>query len=442
MKSLPNLNAPGFFVPDARSGESVSPALARRSCVLTCMALLTMTLCAADARADELEAPMFVFSGFGTLGVVRSSEDRADFVSDNVFIPNGAGHTRRWSGDVDSVIAVQANANLTPRLSAVVQVVSEQNYANSYRPRVEWANVKYAFTPDFSFRVGRVVLPGYLVSDYRRVGYAMPWVRPPIEVYTLLANSSSDGVDVSYRLRVGELTNTLQGTYGESELKASAAGGTIEGRNAGSLTYRGEYRATTLHVAYVRADLTAPAFNRLFAGFRRFGPEGVAIADRYDVNDRLVTFVGIGAAYDPGDWFVMGEWGTRDTRSVLGERTSWYVSSGYRSGNFTPYVTYAQTRGNSNTSDPGLTLSGLPPALAGAAAGLNGSLNAILGNLPTQKTVSLGARWDFARSAALKLQFDHTRIDSGSSGMLINRQPGFEQGGTFNVFSATLDFVF
>jgi hypothetical protein len=51
-------------------------------------------------------------------------------------------------------------------------------------------------------------------------------------------------------------------------------------------------------------------------------------------------------------------------------------------------------------------------------------------------------RWDFAKSAALKLQLDHSRVGTGSPGTLINIQPGFQPGGRFTVFSATLDFVF
>jgi hypothetical protein len=127
---------------------------------------------------------------------------------------------------------------------------------------------------------------------------------------------------------------------------------------------------------------------------------------------------------------------------VLGKRIAWYASGGYRLGKFTPYLTYAQVDTDSRTSDPGLTLSGLPPVLAAPAAGLNTGLNDLLASSPAQKTISAGVRWDFAKNAALKLQFDQTRLGAGSPGMLINLQPGFQTGGRFNVFSATVDFVF
>jgi hypothetical protein len=89
-----------------------------------------------------------------------------------------------------------------------------------------------------------------------------------------------------------------------------------------------------------------------------------------------------------------------------------------------------------------LNLSALPPSLAGPAASLNAVLNSLLSTKPVQNTLSIGGRWDFMTNAALKLQYDHTDIGTGSSGVLSNLQLGFQPGGKVNVFSATIDFVF
>ena len=87
-------------------------------------------------------------------------------------------------------------------------------------------------------------------------------------------------------------------------------------------------------------------------------------------------------------------------------------------------------------------MSTLPPHLAGPANGLNAGLNELLGVKLVQDTFTVGARWDFVRNAALKVQFEHTRIGAGSTGGLGNLQPGFRPGGSLNVISATIDFVF
>ena len=77
------------------------------------LALVALALYATGARADDSDTSMFSLSGFGTLGVVHSSADRADFTA-SIFKPYGAGHTRAWSADVDSLIAAQATARFTP----------------------------------------------------------------------------------------------------------------------------------------------------------------------------------------------------------------------------------------------------------------------------------------------------------------------------------------
>lgn len=271
---------------------------------LNTTALAVIALYTVAASAEDQVASIFSVSAFGTVGVVHSSEKKADYVS-SVFKPNGAGHTRDWSADVDSLVGAQVTANFTPQLSAVVQVISEQRYDNSYQPYVEWANVKYQFTPDFSLRAGRTVVPTFLFSDSRKVGYTTPWVRPPVEVYSLVPVTSSDGVDLSYRLHFGEITNTVQGNYGQKETRLADNTGKAKAREVWGISNTSEYGALTTRIAYQKAYVTVDSLNSFFDTFRSFGAQGNAIADRYDLKDTPVEFVGIGANYDPGAWFVI-----------------------------------------------------------------------------------------------------------------------------------------
>jgi hypothetical protein len=137
----------------------------------------------------------------------------------------------------------------------------------------------------------------------------------------------------------------------------------------------------------------------------------------------------------------MAEWAKRTSDSFLGDATAWYASYGYRLGTLTPYVLYSQSRKLSNNSDPGLDLTTLPFFLTSVAAELNVGLNALL-QPNTATTVSVGSRWDFARSIALKLQYDHISLTANSTGPLTNVQAGFHPGGKVDVLTATVDFVF
>jgi hypothetical protein len=409
---------------------------------LALIALIAMPVYAIGAEtADPVSGTqLFSVSGFGTLGAVHSSEDNADFTS-TVLKPGGAGYSENWSAAVDSLIGAQLTATFTAKLSAVVQLIAEQNYDNSYTPHVEWANIKYQFTPEFSLRVGRIVLPTFFCSDVRTIGYANPWVRPPLEVYGLLPITNSDGVDISYRLHIADLTDTVQANFGNSDVNLPSPIGVTQGRHLWGLSSTSEYRAWTLHIAYQELHLTIPSLEPLFDAFRQFGPQGVALATEYTVDHKPVVTESIGARYDPGHWFMMGELGHINTHSVFSANTAWYVSSGYRLAMFTPYLGYAQVR-TDRASNPGLPLSDLPPNLSGFAAGLNAALYSILEANSDDKTVSVGLRWDFMRNLDLKLQFDHTSNGTYSAGKLTDLQPGFRPGGEVNVSTVTVDFIF
>lgn len=309
---------------------------------------------------------------------------------------------------------------------------------------MDWANVKYQFTPDLSLRVGRTLLSSFMFSDTRKVGYANPWVRPSVEAYSLVPVTTSDGADATYKLQLGGVSHTLVGLYGyfDISLPPNLGGGRAEARRLWQIADTIEYGPVTVHVTYQSAKITIAQFNQFFDAMREFGPQGIKLADRYDQNDKLFRFIGVGAMYDPGKWFATGEWGNSEFHSALGRSTAWYVSSGYRLGKFTPYLTFSKIKADSNRSDPGLDLSLLPPSVSPVAEEFNAGLNGILrGAAALQQTVSVGVRWDVFRNAALKFQYDHVDLGTGSIGTLINVQPAFQPGGTVNLVSVAVDFV-
>jgi hypothetical protein len=408
---------------------------------LAVASLLLSTLAVTTARADETDTPTFTLSGFGTVGLAHSSEGQADFTNSPFVKKTGAGFSESWSANVDSVIGAQITANFTPQVSGVLQVISQLRFDGSYTPEVEWANLKYQFTPDFNVRVGRIGMPTLLVSDYRYVGYSTPWVRAPMDIYGLIPLTNNDGVDASYRIRIGNASSTFQASFGNSEIKnANGVSPTTIKRGVG-LFNTTEIDRTTLHFAYQEADLSFPLLYPLADGFKQFGPAGVAIADKYLARDSRMKLMVIGAMYDADDWFVMAEVSKAESPSFIGNQTGWYVSGGYRMGEFTPYITFAESEKTSNITDPGLNAANFPAYLAGSIATLNAGLNNSLRGA-SGHTLSLGSRWDFTRNTALKVQYDRVMLSANSAGTLTNLQPGYKRGESYNVFSIALNFVF
>ncbi|MES2299758.1 MAG: porin [Pseudomonadota bacterium] len=407
-----------------------------------CVTLISALALAAPARADDEAGakPAWSVGGFGSVGAVHSDEPHGDFTS-SLLKAHGAGYSGSTRFDVDSRVGVQLDANLDKRWSAVLQVISEQGVDGSYQPAVEWFNVKYQITPDLSVRLGRIALPMFLAADYRKAAYAYTLVRPPVEVYGAIPISSSDGIDASYRWNSGDIKHVTQAFYGHNDVKIGA-NSRAKARGLGGISHTVEYGALTARASFLSTNLTVDLARPLFDAYRQFGPPGAALADTFDVDHKRAQGLSLGAAYDPGQWFVTGEAGILNADSYLGNKSTGYVSAGYRFGNLTPYFAYAQAKSRSAMSDAGLPLAGLPPPVAAAAGYLNGQLNVLLGTVAVQNTSTVGLRWDCMRNAALKVQYDRVRPQDGMASMLINIQPGFEKGRTINVLSAVLDFVF
>lgn len=354
-------------------------------------------------NADETARPMFKFDGFGTLGLSHSSQGLGDYTIDST-VPKGAGRSSDWAAGNDSRIAAQVTANISPEISAVLQVISEYQADNTYDPGVEWANVKYAFTPNAHVRGGRIALPTFLNSENRKVGYSYPWIHPPADLYRQLAITNSDGVDAMYRFEVGEGDNTLRAIYGTNTLNRPTS--TSTSHNLWGVFDTLEYGASTLQMGYQERMSSSRS---LLTG----------VAGAWIKNSDL----SIGVSYDPGDWFARYEWMQRQSTTQSG---AMYLSAGCRVDKFTPYLTYSQ---NSQGSF-------LPNLTAPTAAAIQIAMRA-------QSTVSMGLRWDFMKKVDLKLQYDRVKLSDNSNGYLANLPVNTVLYGTsFHVFSAVVDFIF
>jgi hypothetical protein len=306
---------------------------------------------------------------------------------------------------------------------------------------VEWANIKYQLTPELALRAGRIALPVFLAADYRKVGYAYPWVRPPVEVYGSIPLSSSDGVDLSWRWTSWSLRHTTQAFHGHTAMSLSQ-GARLDARALVGFSHTIESGPFSARLSALSANLTLDVARPLFAALDSFGAAGDALATRYAVERKHTSIVSLGLAYDPGPWFAQGEAGHTHTASFLGKTSTLYASAGLRHGPFTPYLGFSRVRADSPNFDPGLPVAGLPAYQAAAVQTINAGLNALLETVPDQTSISAGVRWDLQRNLALKAQFDRVTPHHGSRGTLINTQPGFVSGRALQVASATLDFVF
>jgi len=399
-------------------------------CKCKAIVVATLAACALAAQAQQKEDQVFSLSGFGTLGIVGTDQDGAQYL-----IPGQVrGADKSWSGEVDSKLGVQLAAKFNGMFSATVQVLSKQDGEGSFTPAVEWAFAKMQATPGLAVRLGRMGAPLFAVSDFRDVGYANTWLRPPIDVYGQVPISHFDGGDVNWQTRVAGKTLTLQALAGSSSAQVGRTKVKIDSMLGVNATVE-LVDGLTLRVGHVAGKLTVDSatLNQLVGVLRQTPFAGVG--EQLDPNKKRASFSGIGLNYDQGDWIAIAEYTKRKTQTFIPDTTGWYATLGYRVGQFTPYLTLSQQKTDSsnvdNTIPRSLVIGGLPlAAVVDAATGAQST---------PQKTAALGMRWDAWRNTAVKAQWDS--VKPTGDGQFRGIDPGFGNK-RVNVYSLAVDFVF
>ncbi|HUH36515.1 MAG TPA: porin [Spongiibacteraceae bacterium] len=400
-----------------------------------CAPLLAMLATVAEAQPQPLDQ-RFSWAGFGTLGVVYNDTDDMQFVRD---LNQPSGPAGEWSTEPDTLLGLQARYRFTHKLDATVQLVSRYTYTSSYAPQVTWANLKYSPNAGMDLRLGRMGWDIYMLSDSRNVGYSYLWVRPPLEYFGLQQISHIDGADAVFR---GELAGGLAwlkvyAGLADEELPS------LGSRNydlKGSEVYGAHINYQTRHwwfrVGYANAtlDQELDSLEPLLTGLNATGlPSAAAAADELGLEGAEIRQWTAGVVYERGAFLsqLMFDHSTSDSLTFP-DHQSWYFLLSYRVGEFTPYVSIAQTDASRDTVDTGLA--GFAPQLDAAAQA------AAEASLTDQRSVAMGVRYDFMPKLALKLQIDQLDAKNGRSMLVRNPEPDWD--GKATIFSATLDFVF
>jgi len=377
-----------------------------------------------SAIAQDAGLPSFAFSGFGTVGVVRTDTDLAEYGIAGQ--PEGA--TKSADFGVDSKIGVQGTVTFNPIFSATAQLLSKRNHEAKWTPELEWGFVKARINDTFSARVGRMGTPYFMVSDFRNVGFANTWIRPPLEVYNQVPVPTFDGADLLISHAFGDVNVNAQVYVGNS--KARLPGGVkVEANDLVGFAATAEVGPVTLRVGHAQTTLEVESnrLDTLLRGLRSVGASG--LADEMEVDGKKATFSGVGASLDWNNIIGSFEYTWRRTDSYLADTAGWSALGGYRVGTWTPYVQYASLRQKSKTSV------GSPTPVAALNAGAN-ALYADVG----QDSTALGVRWDAYKNIAVKAQYDRVKTHNGGNGQFINPKPGFGSDAV-NVFALAVDFV-
>lgn len=403
-----------------------------------------------SAQAEDLSTgPTVKISGFGTGALTMANTDEAQFSRAN----QASGVSKDARTGVDSNLGLQAGITINDWLSASAQGLVRKEAQDDYGADLTLAFLKAKVSENFSVRVGRMGLPVFMISEYRNVGYANTFVRPPIELYSQVPFNSIDGIDGIWQQGFGDTTVTAQLALGRTKADLAVGSNIVksEGKDIRSLSVTAERGPLTLRFGHSELKVTvnnADAINGLMSGLRSAGatyglPQLGTLADRLELNDSKTTFTSVGMMLDWNDIIVQSEFGKAKSASYIKNTSSWYVVGGYRIGKFLPYYSHADLKndGRIENTVPSTCPAGAAAACTSTLAGLSGFVGGLVEpSQGQQSTDSIGVRWDFHRAAALKVQVDRIKPKGGGYGLLLNPVGGFHGGVT--VAAVAIDFVF
>lgn len=379
---------------------------------------------AAEPSEEAITGNAFTLKGFGTLGLARSDNDHTQYVRD---LSQPQGLTQDWSGEVDSVLGLQAGYRFSNPLEGILQVISRYHYDASFDPEVSLAFLRYEPNPNLNLRLGRLGTEFYMLADSRLVGYSNLTVRPPPDFYGPLVLSYFDGADVGLTTPIGN--GLLRGKFfvGISPEKMSLkddlywdmSGSQVIGGHLDFLAGPWQVRIGETRVHF---DKEVP-INQI----TRF--DIIAQVPEMSIADTWTRYDSLGVVYDDGPLQLQLMLNRIENESATFEDIkAGYAIASYRTGKVTPYLGYSMTRSEAyrftNPSSPYVQ----------AAAQLSAATHS------DQHTWFLGARWDFRKDMDLKAQVDWIRGSPSSNFPF--RGDSAPWDGHMTVFSLALDFVF
>ncbi|MFC4701292.1 porin [Glaciecola siphonariae] len=303
------------------------------------------------------------------------------------------GYDDNFSFSEESLFALQASSDINERMTATVQILARG--VNDYDVDFEWAYVTYQATNTTSISAGRFRVPLFRFSDSLDVGYSHHWVAAPRNVYDVPFNDL-DGFRFDYSDFVGDWQVSVGAAVGTFDNEVS--GGDIEGDNTYMVSAEVANDWLSLRTVYGRSKVTfsQPQLDPVVDQIAQAAPE---LGEFLRMNDDTAEFYGVGLEADLSSFFFGAEYTEIEIAdSYTPTDTAWYVTAGFRAGNWTPSITYESFEGD---EVKGLDqLNALPPQLA---AGLRPAVLGINAQFAESFTVATATlRYEFDANVALK----------------------------------------
>jgi hypothetical protein len=414
----------------------------------TLLVLIISLLCTPSSSANTDVR----FSGFANIHATYSDNDELGFRSQIVNSSRDG-----VSLAPDSVLGLQANIKFNSDWDAVGQVIVQDRFDAHFSNLLELAFIRYSLNRNTQIKVGRFSTQSYLFTDFRYVGHAASWTRPPVEMYSQIGSlGNMDGINLNYRYSIGDSLAKVNLAYGQSDIRNDESAGKFRSQYKKLATINFEIQGDDWRVqsAYMSARLGGiifPNSDLIRASLSQsppiLQPFYQSISDAFLPEDEPVSYFSIGGRYMFDNWELLAEYGDYSSDFALSRGTrSGYVSAGYYINDFVPYVIFAKNK-NKNVDDIidiEALQNVLPPQLVGLLIPEATLVNQTASNNHVdQESISVGLRWDINSAYAFKIEINHYRLGDSGSGLFSFASAGEPNPAqSFNVISAGFTTTF
>ena len=237
-----------------------------------------------------------------------------------------------------------------------------------------------------------------------------------------------DGVDLTQRFSSGNIDGAVQVYYGRYQGDFENSGSTYKAdfRNLTGISVTSSIGNFGGRLSYNQAELNlqgdTPAGSDLALG--QTAATGMAnllgdpsAAEDFNIKGHTSQFIAAALTYDNGDYSALAEWTAfNHETNLLMDDEAWLVSVAKRIGAFTPHLTYSATKNFYESGNEGKIQKQLPLATE-------------------EESITLGLRYDYDSSTALKFEIQHNdeKTFDGAYG---------SDGDSAMLYSVAVDLVF
>ena len=375
---------------------------------------LTVLACAIATTMAASSASALQFDGFLTTGASWHDDENKNRYIGSL---GDRGVQNDASFETDTRFGLQISSDIAEDMSVVSQILGTGVDGN-FDAIIEWAYVDYKLTDWLSIHTGKIKQPVYLVNDYVEVGYAYPWIRPPVEIYYLNNPLNTvNGIEFLLQFPVGPGMLSFQPYFGSNRDDIPNTGGAayFEAEKIRGIDVKYSGKGFTVHASSFACEVKV---------YGNIPDQPTALGFNVDVNldgEGKCEVNSAGFNLDMANVVIYAEAQNRLTNKTLsrpfGDQESWYGTLGYRFGKWLPHVTYASITGEASTvglaTGQGAvqcasseTSCDLSPMGGPVVPGGTGFMNF---PIAIQTSVTYGLRYEINDSAALKIE--HSVID-------------------------------